>query len=135
MNDVVYTRAVLITGQDEKGNEYTYWQVGDEWMDGYRETPVTAIHIANCVWNSIILIRFGSETMTRDEWIASGSPLEINGEQMQALRNRHLTIDAGRKISITEPPASVQVELAYGVHDLNGCDFLDLKRTQEDNRF
>lgn len=39
------------------------------------------------------------------------------------------------KVAPVELPASVQVELAYGVYDLDGRDFLDLHRTQEDARY
>lgn len=39
------------------------------------------------------------------------------------------------KVAPVDLPASVQVELAYGVYDLDGRDFLDLRRTQEDARW
>lgn len=118
MNEVIYTRAVLVTGCDAKDNEYTYWQVGDEWFDGYNEKIVTPDYIANHVWMNIVCVRFGPESLTRDEWLVSGCPLELNGEQMQALANRHAELKAGKTISLSTAPISVQVEDAYMQADL-----------------
>lgn len=36
---------------------------------------------------------------------------------------------------IDQPPASVQTELVYGVYDLDGRDFMDLKRTENETRY
>lgn len=38
------------------------------------------------------------------------------------------------KVAPADLPSSVQVELVYGGCDLDGRDFLDLKRTEEDAR-
>lgn len=39
------------------------------------------------------------------------------------------------KVAPVDLPASTQTDLAYGVCDLDGRDFLDLRRTEEDARY
>lgn len=82
---VTYTRAVLVTGHDYRGNEFSYWQIYNEWFEGYEEGFVTADFIATNVYPNITCVRFGNLKLKRDEWLALGSPLELSSDQMNDL--------------------------------------------------
>jgi len=86
MTQITYTRAILITGKNERGNEYAYTKDHEGgWYDLLNECPITARYIANVIVPSVVKARFGNYEMTREEWELNGCPFELTDEQMRVL--------------------------------------------------
>ena len=118
MNPTTYTPAILVTGRDPQGNEYTYWKTDDGWYNGYDEVPVNQSSIVDYIFDNVVTVRFGiSVKLTRAEWIALDAPLEISSEQMNDLVTIDYAVNGLRTMN-TEPTLPELAAVAYmdGMH-------------------
>lgn len=86
----VTVRATLITGHDSRGNEFFYFRSVAGWHDGYNERPADPDYIRRHVYPNVTQVRFPlsgglSHTMSRNEWIEAGCPLDLTREQVEML--------------------------------------------------
>jgi hypothetical protein len=79
---VTYARAVIVTGTDERGNEYAYWLTDDyQWFDVYNERYIPDRQ-ASLVIGNVDHVRFGSFEMSVEEWRRLGNPLRLDLETL-----------------------------------------------------
>jgi hypothetical protein len=110
------TPATLVIGRDERGNEFAFTKsITGEWLDIWRACIVAKSYMTSFVFQNVTTVRFGSEKMSREQWLASGSPLELTDEQLAELHemNNPLTLDCLKALSVEE-----RTDMAYGQHDL-----------------
>lgn len=112
-----YTKATIITGTDERGNELALRSYPEGWFDVYEEryipTEVAQQRIGpNCV------VRFGETAITGTRWQRMGSPLELETERIAELREperpeaERQTAESDRDLEWLDIGEAVQV--AYG---------------------
>ncbi len=122
-----YNRAVLVTGKDERGNEYSYFRYSDGWYDCYNENKVDPFYVTKYVIPAVIYVRFGELIVDRAEWVASGCPMELDAEWV-AMRVECLKVLAAVEpmmkslreavsITYTEDEETDEIEIWLG----NGC--------------
>jgi len=80
-----FTPAVLVTGEDNRGNEFCFWKMnGGEWLDGYNEGIASLKFVELHVIPNVKKVYFAHIVMTGDEWKSKGSPLSMTHEEMAA---------------------------------------------------
>lgn len=126
---ISYTPAVLVTGKDEKGNEFSYTRINGVWVDLYRECPVGNSFIATFILPNVVRVKFGRESMDRAEWEASGCPFSLSDEEIAGLMAFHaepetkpvIRLDMGFRTlrTMDDLPVGDQADAAYGQMDLS----------------
>ena len=81
-----FTKATLILGTDEKGNEMGYFQSEGDWYNLQSEMKVTPRFIVNHIYPLVLLVRFGDEPMSVYDWKMCGWPVELAEEELAGLR-------------------------------------------------
>ena len=93
-----YTRAILITGKDVRGNEYSYsfirdskWINHKNWFSFYSECELSDIYIKDEILPKVVKVRFGNIELTRMQWIAMGCPFELSSIEIERIKlpNEH----------------------------------------------
>ena len=81
-----FTKATLILGTDENGNEMGYFQSEGDWYNLQSEMKVTPRFIVNHIYPLVLLVRFGDESMSVHDWKMCGWPVELAEEELAGLR-------------------------------------------------
>ena len=77
------TPAVLVTGSDAKGNEFSYWKMYDGvWVDGYNEVQRPDDFIRKYVFPEVRKVYFGDFIMDGSRWVEGGFPMSATKEQI-----------------------------------------------------
>lgn len=82
---ITYTPAVLVTGSDNRGNEFCYFKSLNGWVDSYNTCFITPEFIRTHVFPIVQKVYFSDLIMTGAEWVANGCPMELTEEQMHAI--------------------------------------------------
>jgi hypothetical protein len=80
-----FVRAVLVTGSDSRGNEFSYVKSSDFWIDLYNEVERTPKYIQNTVFPNVVYVRYGEYKMGRAEWVGMGCPIDLSCEHVDLL--------------------------------------------------
>jgi len=77
-----YTRAVLITGQDGRGNEYAYTPItgSRNWLDIYSEREISFDFMRSFIFPNVIKARFGDTELSGTAWRAFRFPIRIKSD-------------------------------------------------------
>lgn len=90
-DDMTKTPAVLVTGADSRGNEFSYWKMYDGvWVDGYNEAQRTPEFIRAHVFPNVTKVYFGDFVMSGREWLHGGCPMDATKEQIEAWKSPDL---------------------------------------------
>lgn len=81
----IFTPAVLVTGSDNRGNEFCYFKSLNGWVDSYNEKQVKDDFIRHYVFPIVQKVYFSDLIMKGAEWVANGCPMELTEEQMHAI--------------------------------------------------
>lgn len=93
MNTPIYsTPAVLVTGADDKGNEYCHQYARDTFMDLYNEVYITAGQF-RALYPIVQKVYFGEVEMTGDQWRDIQCPLSMTREQIEQWRENVQYVD------------------------------------------
>jgi hypothetical protein len=114
----------MITGVNEKGNEYTYWKAteptekGKEYFDGFNEQYTSLRCFQNLIVPIVQYVRFGEYEITGDVWRFIGSPVQLTAQQIIDLQTiENLTIndlelfDTAMHLCNTDPAHILNAEL------------------------
>lgn len=82
---ITFTPAVLVTGSDNRGNEFCFWKSTNGWVDGYNECFITPEFVRAHVFPIVQKVYFSDLIMTGTEWVSNGCPMELTEEQMHAI--------------------------------------------------
>lgn len=84
------TPAVLVTGSDNKGNEFCYFKIFDgRWCDSYNESETSPEFVRKYVFPNVIKVYFADLVMTGTEWVENGCPMEMTSEQIQIYKSEN----------------------------------------------
>ena len=90
---VKFTPAVLVTGQDEKGNEFTWWKAGGKFVDAYNVREIEETEFRN-LYSQVEKVYFSDTVMTGEQWRDIQCPLSMSTEQLDQWRENIQYSDA-----------------------------------------
>lgn len=82
---VKFTPAVLVTGQDEKGNEFTWWKADGKFVDAYNVREIEETEFLN-LYPQVEKVYFSDTVMTGEQWRDIQCPLSMSTEQLEQWR-------------------------------------------------
>jgi len=112
-----YTKAIIVTGTDERGNELALRSYPEGWFDVYEERFIPA-EVAQQRIGPNCVVRFGETAITGTRWQRMGSPMELETERIAELREperpeaERQTAESYRDLSWLG--VGEQVQIAYG---------------------
>lgn len=80
-DDLRFTPAILVTGQDERGNEFCWWFANDKFVDAYNEREVSEQEFRG-IYPQVGKVYLDKTIMTGDEWRELQCPLSMSIEQL-----------------------------------------------------
>ncbi len=93
MNEIVNINAVLITGEDTKGNEYSHARFHDgTYVDLYNEVKISEKWF-RFLYPLVTKVYFSEVTMTGDQWRDIQCPLSMTREQLEQWRENVQYVD------------------------------------------
>lgn len=121
----VLVRAVIVTGTDERGNEYAYTRTDNGWLDIYNECEMAYVPLH---MNSDSYVRFGELKMSGSEWVALGCPVTMEA----ALVDEILTAQGYAEGEQVRMEAARAELLAECEHDAQDADWRDAEDTKKE---
>ena len=97
MDDLRFTPAVLVTGEDEKGNEFTWFSSLGLFVDGYNERFIDEAEF-RAIYPQVGKVYFSDTVMTGDAWREMRCPLSLSNVQIEAWRNQPHAVDEAWQI-------------------------------------
>ena len=93
MTEIVNINAVLVTGEDEKGNEFTHARFSNgDYADLYNEVFITEAQF-RALYPIVKKVYFSEVTMTGDQWRDIQCPLSMTREQLDQWRENIQYVD------------------------------------------
>lgn len=93
MDDLRFTPAVLVTGEDERGNEFFWFSSLGQFMDGYNERLITEQEFRK-VFPLVGKVYFSDTVMSGDQWRDMQCPLSLSNVQIEEWLNQPVAVDA-----------------------------------------
>lgn len=110
---ITHTPAVLVTGSDNRGNEFCYFKSLNGWVDSYNECFITPDFVRAHVFPIVQKVYFSDLIMTGAEWVANGCPMELTAEQIRLLQDEHpanIAQDMEREMDDPRTPAEIDAD-------------------------
>ncbi len=124
MTDITFTPAVLVTGQDARQNDFSWWFSDGKYVDAYNEREVSEQEF-RAIFKDVQTVYFSDVAMTRAEWESLQCPLSMSNIQIAAwIENNKHPADVAHEIE-----SHIDAEL--GQHTIiSGGEVLELSNAQ-----